>query len=486
MTEDRDEKIINEHNAENQEEVAETVDELVKEKATNEFIARENTAQVQIFVQTANFGNKSDLKLVKDLINLDTGKDKKYKLFEMEDCAEFFSTCKHKEYIALAIMLSVFEIIPIGDYTNLRDILIENLPSVLQTDKEEKNACNQQANPYISLNTILSIIGGKIFITNDGQRCIGYGEGFEKILNNIWTQFPNLRKPMISWLLRTNEVFEYKTSFEVYQVVGAFIRIILEDFQYAERQVFDRLYSDPNNLGLIARLAQELMRDKRFNTDILNMVLRWTESESDWLWKSALLVCMHTYGTAIDMQLHKAMICAVRKRMFVLKNSDLRFIVLFAGNAKNVRIIIADVFYNLCKSSSMWGKENLAKIYLRMIRYGYYQVNRSKIDLPFVTCDSKKQMDNLHVVLKFIMEQYDLYRQLCWILQAYLEEISNYDVSHEILNYITAFFYVLTRDKYDFQRDILLFLSELKGNTAKKIYDKLIKIYGNIGGKMYE
>lgn len=360
-----------------------SADELVKEKNDNEFIACENTAQYQIFVQNANFNGKSDFKKILDLVNLNTGNDKKYNLKKMKDCAEFFNTCKNREYIALAIVLSIFDIVPIGDYTNLKDVLIEYLPVVLQTDKEGKEIHVHQANPYAPLNIALSVIGGKIFITDAGQQCIGYGEDSRKVLNNIWIQLPDLRKPIISWLLKINEMFEYKTSFEVYQIVGAFVRIIAEDFQYAKRQVFDKLYSNPNNLGLLARLAQELLIDEKFRTDTLNIVIGWADSESNWLWKSALLVCLHTYDSDIDKQLQKAMVCAIKKRMYGLQNSELRFITLFAGSTENVRTIMAFAFDNLYKLSGKQGKEDLAFIYLKMIRYGYYQVNRKQINLPF-------------------------------------------------------------------------------------------------------
>lgn len=480
---DEKSETVKEEHYEEENEKIETADELVKEKSDNKFIARENTAQIQIFVQNANFDNKADIKQVLDLVNVGDRSEKQFDLQIMEDCAEFFDTCKKREYIALAIVLSVFEIVPIGDYANLKDALMEYLPAVVQADQEGKETNVQQTNSYISLNAALSVIRGKIFITDDGQRCIGYGEGNEGILNNIWVQFPDLRKPMINWLIRVYEMFEYKTSFEVSRIVRAFILIITEDFQYSKMQVFDRLYVKQDNLGFIARLAQELLEDKRFNMDILNMVQRWMESESNWLWKSALLVCMHTYESDIDGQLHKTMIHAMKGRMLELQNSDLRFISIFAGNARNVRTIMAFVFYEICQSDNMQGKERLARIYLKMIRYGYYQVHGNKIDLPFVVCDSKEQMENMRFVLAYIMTRYDLYRQLCRILQAYLEEISEYDVSAGTLNHLTAFFYVLTRDEVAYQRDILLFLSELKGSIAKKIYNKLIKIYTNNGGE---
>lgn len=480
--EEKIETVKEEHYEEEHEKIG-TADDLMKEKADNKFIARENTAQIQIFVQNANFDNKADIKQVLDLVNVGDGNEKQFDLRKMEDCAEFFDACKKREYIALAIVLSAFEIVPIGDYANLKDALMEYLPSVWQVDQEGTETYIQQTNSYISLNTALSVIRGKIFITDDGQRCIGYGEGSEEVLSNIWIQFPDLRKPMINWLIKVYEMFEYKTSFEVYQVVRAFIRIITEDFQYSRIQVFDRLYVKQDNLGFIARLAKELLEDKRFNTDILNMVQRWMESESNWLWKSALLVCMHTYGPDIDGQLYKTMINALKGRMLGLQNSDFRFISQFVGNARNVRTIVAFVFYELSQSDNMQGEERLAQIYLKMIRYGYYQIDQNKIDLPFVIYDSKGQLENMRFILAYIMTRYDLYRQLCRILQAYLEEISNYNVSSGTMNHLTAYFYVLTRDAVDYRGDILLFLSELKGWIAKKIYNKLIKIYRNDGGE---
>lgn len=480
---EKDKTIIEEYSEEDEKENIETAEDLMKEKADNKFIARENTAQTQIFIQTANFDNRADVKQVHDLVNAVAGNDKKYDLQKMEDCAEFFGTFKNREYIALAIVLSVFEIVSIGDYPNLKGILTEYLPVVLQIDQDGKETYDQQTNSYLSLNTMLSVINGKIFIMDDGQQCIGYGGGSEKVLSNIWSQFPDLRKSVVNWLFKINEMFEYKTSFEAYQITGAFIRVITEDFQYAKRQVFERLYSTSNNLGLIARLAQELLKDKRFTTDILDIILRWMESDSNWLWKPALLVCLHTYEPVIDRQLHKAIIRAIKKRMLGFQNFDLKFIVLFAGNARNVRTIMAFVFYDLYQSCNIKGKESLARIYLKMLRYGYYQVDRNKIDLPLITCDSKEQVEKIQVVLAFIMTRYDLYRQLCWILQAYIEEISDYEVSSGTLNHLTAFFYVLTGDEYDYQRDVLLFLSELHGNIAPKIYNRLIKLYKNNEGE---
>lgn len=478
---DKEEKIVTEHSDEA--EMAETADELVKEKAYNEFSASENTAQYQFFVQNANFDSVSDFKQILDLVNVNTGSDKKYNLSRKEECAEFFNTCKNREYITLAIVLSVFELVPIGDFSHLKDILTDYLPMISQFDKNGKEVYIQQMNPYLSLNTALSVIGGKIFIREDGQQSIGYGENFEEVLSNIWIQFPGLREPIINWLLKVNDISEYRTSFEVYQVVGAFIRISKEDFRYAKQYMFDKLYSNPSNLGFMARLAQELLEDERLRKDTLNMVLKWAESESNWLWKAAFLVCMYTYDPFIDNRLRRTIISVIKNRIVGFQNSDLKFIVSFARNAENVRSIVSVAFYDLYQLYSVRLKRGLAQTYLKMIRYGYYQVNKNSIDIPFLTCDSKEQMNNLRPVLEFIMSQYDLYCQLCNILQVYLEEISGYKVLPRTLRHVTAFFYVLTKDELEYREDILLFLQGIKGNTAKLIYSRLMEIYNKNGGK---
>ena len=59
---------VKEEHCEEEKEKIETADELMKEKADNKFIARENTAQIQIFVQNANFDNKADIKQILDLV----------------------------------------------------------------------------------------------------------------------------------------------------------------------------------------------------------------------------------------------------------------------------------------------------------------------------------------------------------------------------------------------------------------------------------
>ena len=118
-----------------------------------------------------------------------------------------------------------------------------------------------------------------------------------------------------------------------------------------------------------------------------------------------------------------------------------------------------------------------------MIRYGYYKVNRNLINLPFVVCDSKEQVNNIEAVLAYIMSQYDLRCQLYSILRAYFEEITFYDMSKIMDKRLTAYFYALTKKEYDYREDILFFLKDTAGNLANDVYNHLIKIYKDMGGR---
>ena len=206
---------------------ADTEEELIRKKANNEFKANGNFATIQIFMQNPEFKDGEDLRQILDSVNKKNNK-KKYNLENEIDCAEFFCNYKNKDYITLAIIFSVFNVVYIGDLYNLKNTLMECLPPLYQLDQEGKQISEQQTDPYLSLSDVIIVIGGKKFITKDGEQCVGYGEKCEKILKNIWTQFPALRESIVTWLLKVNDLFECRTEFDAYQITAAFVRVIAE------------------------------------------------------------------------------------------------------------------------------------------------------------------------------------------------------------------------------------------------------------------
>lgn len=453
----------------------ETEDDLIRDKRDNQFNASKNSANMQIFLQNANFNGGTGFKQILDLLG--TGSSKKYNLEKEEDCAEFFRTCKNREYLTLAIIISVFEIVAVGDLANLKETLMLSLPPIFQLDNEGKEIHSLQNDPYLSLNTALSVIGGKMFITDEGQQCVGYKKGSKKVLSNIWIQFPDLRKAIVTWLLKVNNTFECQTAFEAYQITTAFVRIISEDFLYAQKQVFVRLYSRPDNLGLLARIAIELMKKEETKNNTLHMVMRWAESDSGWLWKSAFLVYLYTGEKYFDARFEDTLTKTIRNKFYKLENADLKFIAILACYFKEARRIVSAVFKYLYKLNHGGADKQLAYIYLRLIRYGYYEINDKLTELPFVVCDSKEQMKRLVPILKYSMTQYNLRCRLYLILRVYIEEIANYDTLPSTVRRITAYFYCLAENDGDYQRDILFFLRECNGNVAENVYHMLAEIY---------
>lgn len=112
-------------NAENNSDEKDAIDnsdELEKAKRTNEFTAKDNAAQYQIFVQNLDSlfaGYRQNPKGTK--IKQDT---KKYDLSSLEACSEFVEKYGDSEYVAVAIILCTFEVVPVGDLPNLEERLM--------------------------------------------------------------------------------------------------------------------------------------------------------------------------------------------------------------------------------------------------------------------------------------------------------------------------------------------------------------------------
>ncbi len=464
----------------------ETAEELAKKKTENKFKASGNLGNIQIFMQNADFRDGTGLKQILNLAYRDVGADPKYDLEKEDDCAAFFRNCKNKDYVTLAIVLSVFEMVSVGDLANLKDTLMECLPPVFRLDQEGKVISAPESNPYLSLNDVLPVIQGKIFVTEEGRQCIGFGREPSKVLKNMWIQFPALRKPIIIWLLKVNDTFEYRTTFEAYQIVTAFARVVSEDFPYAKKEVFERLYSNPKNLGLLARLAHELLKKGKNRNGSEEMVLKWAESDSEWLWKAALLVYLYADAPFPGEKLEKALALTVKKKFLRLHRGDLRFIAVYAGHFKNMRSFMTGVFRELGASQEKDYLPYLAVIYLYLTKYGYFMIDKKMTNLPFVVHDSQKQAVAMSPVLAYIMARYDLRRQLYSVLRAYLEEIADYDVPQSMIKHISAYFYILAQSDSGYRTDILMFLRESGGSVAKSVCHMLTEIYRNKGEMAHE
>lgn len=449
-----------------------------KKRTINKLNAKNNIGQEQFFINNVDTIVYKSCKQFSEESNLEESL-KKYDLCNLNDCSEFIEKYKYSEYLAMAIILGTFEAVLLGDLPDLQKTLMEYLPTVEVRNSEVKEEFCSQPNPYVSLNTILAVISGKQFVTEDGQTCIGLGEKSKKVLINILNQFPILRSAIISWLIYLNKIYEYRTAFDAYQIATAFARIVSMDIRDAKMRIFPKLYSNPNNAGLLGTLIYKLYIDNISSDNIAQILFQWTESDSRWIWKSACLayslIMEKKNGVVFEENLNET----IGKRIIYLKQNDLHFIAALLYQSKHCRTMFSKAFGDaFSKTKDKNRKLLITGKYINLVRYCYYMVNESFMELPLVACDSKLQQMCLTEIVKQIMSVYSLRKQLYAILGVYMSEISGYKFSERVVNHISAFFYNMILSHSLYKQDIIYFLRNCENEVATQIFDRLYHICG--------
>lgn len=401
---------------------------------------------------------------------------RKFNLRKPKDCIEFVETYKDGEYLALAIILSLFEAVPISDLPELEFKLLNSFPkSVEEEEKGEEYSNISKNSSYLAVNTILNVIGGQRFKRSDGRQCVGMGENSIQILANILEQFPVLRSIVIRWLIDINTDYKYQTIFESYQMVTAFVRIISLDFDDAERHIFPQLYSNPANAELLGVIGYRLYMFPELTGNAKKMIAQWVRTDYVWFWKSAYMTYFFIKENGVDFPYEEELCKVIRKKCFLFKRSDLILIAALLVQSKHCRSMFAKVLHDLyhragTREMQMTG----ALIYINLIRQCYYQVNSSLAELPLVACDTKKQQEDISEIVGKVMSQYHTRRQLYFILKAYLKELSYYHVSERIMNHISAFFFNMMLYDTGNGEDVLFFLNGCQNKAATQIYRILL------------
>lgn len=474
------EKSVQEETEQN--ESVDSQDDLEKRKrSTNEFYAEGNTAHTQIFIQSLGNLNTGYGKEVKTPYRKE---DKKYDLRDVSECAEFVEQYKGSEYLAEAIILSTFELVVLGDLPDLEEGLMEYLPEmqVSDSDDEEERTGNFKRDPYISLNTILGIIGGKQFVTEEGEMCAGLGKDSKQALVNIWEQFPLLRNGIVSWLIHISEVYDYRTSFDFYQIAAAFARVISFDIRDAKKRILPKLYSNPKNVELLGILAYKLYESTVLRKEAEAIILWWIESDSVWLWKSAVLAYAFIVENGGQVSFGMSLNRAVCKRVPYWKKEDIAFFSMILVQSSALRTMMAEIFCEIYgKMDTRKKRVGLAQMYINLIRQSYYRVDSDFIELPLAACDTRRQQESLSELIELVMAVYFLRKQLYAIMGAYLKELAGYDYSEDVISHISAFFYNMSFSEVTYQQDILHFLKNCNNRAAEQIYEQLYCTYEKEG-----
>lgn len=446
-----------------------------KQKMVNEFSAQGNTAQTQIFIQNLN-GAISDL--FKNSVSIPSyTQEKKYDLRNKEECTAFVEKYRDSQYLAVAIILSTFEAVALGDLPDLEKQLMDYLPHAETLNNEEK-AARSQWDPYISLNTILAVIKGKRFDAKDGRSYTGLGKDSDQALFNILEQFPILRQSIIAWLIHLHEMYQYHTSFDAYQIMKAFARVISVDITDAKARIFPRLCTNPNNAGLLGNLAYQLYGDMTLREDMEEVIGQWLKSDGIWLWKPACMAYAFLAEEDKHFSFEGNLERAIGKRVLYLDGSDLNFLARLLRQYTKLRMMLVRILYNTYnKADTREERLRVAQMYINLVRRSYYQVDSSFVLLPLVACDKKQQQEYLAPIIRQVMSVYRLRKQMYAILKAYMEEISGYKFSMNTINYISAYFYNMASSDLTYRQDVLHFLRNCENKAAMRIYERLCQTY---------
>ena len=410
---------------------------------------------------------------VREVLSSSGKANKEYDLSDAEQFVEFVETVKAGEHFALAIILCVFEYVELDDLQDLKSKLLKELPKI--TDEEGKEIAALQ-NAYLSINSLLKMVKGEKVILESGEHCVRLGKNRAVALRNLWQQFPGLRCCIANWLLNVCDSFEYRTNFDAVQITTAFVNILKLDFAAGTYHFFQRLYSSADKYWLIGFIAFELYNDLEYRGKILPYIYQWAESDSLWLWKSAVYVYANI-ETEEDDELDKKVRRALMGRFKLLendasRNENLLYIGTMLTGSEKLRTLVSSIFCQLVEGTYNYDKKRLNCLwYLELLRYGYYLVSSKMTALPLVACDKKQQLENLLPLLEVAISRYDTRRRLFKTLESYIKEISRYNVEKTTINHIKAFFQLIAERAPRFRNDIALFLRKCDCELAKELGD---------------
>ena len=393
-----------------------------------------------------------------------------YHLHKRDECVKFVERYKRSEHLAAAIILSTFSLVRLSDLSELEMLLLDELSPT----EAEKADTRMPKDPYISVNTLLAVIHGEWSKDQEGLQYVGLGKHSRQALQMIWEQFPALRDPIRNWLFHLYQVYSYRTTFDAYQIVCAFARMISLDFEDSKRRIFPRLFSDRDYTNLLASVMYKLYEEISLRQEIENMLLNWVDSKSDWLWRPAFLACSSLMPQMNEEKFDSSLKRKMRQRLAHLTRYDSRFIAALLMQSQYFRTMLAGLLGKMIRQEERQkGRLGIAQTYLYLLRFCYYFVSADRKALPLAACDTAEQQRSLSPVVGEVLSQVNLRRQLLVILSAYMKELSHYQYDAVLLNHLSAFFYNMVRSNPDYWSEILQFLYDCSGKLPRQIYDCL-------------
>lgn len=467
-------------NTENDDNKPDNMENLEQAKReANEFNAENNTAQNQVFIQDIGAGGFTINYYGQNMVPF-TSKlpvDKKYDLQKKEECIEFINEFKNSEYFTAAAVLCIFESVVLADLSDLQAKLKEHLPKEEIYDSNGKEISTTKKNPYIALDSIMTVIRGKKFTTENGWQCVSLGQNSKQALNNMLEQFPVLQKAFLDFFIQLLDDYKYRSFFYEPQIARTLANIMSFGTTIDKyNEIFMFLYKNSYNAYLSGRLLYNLYMIKTKEKELKRLIFQWLSFDKAWLWRAVCFCYMLFPENDKSLFLEKELQSALSVKIFSFSNADYDFTSRLLIHSKAFRTMFCNVFYNSYKESkTTFEKEKLAQIYVKLVKYNYYRVNSNFRELPLVACDTKQQQVFLRDILEKIMLEYHLRKSMYNILKFYLKELSGYDFSQKVIMHLAAFFFNMSITGKDYKEDVIDFLKECDNKAAGQIVDILCK-----------
>lgn len=421
-----------------------------------------NRATTQIFVQNLDKLNLGNYQTLKD----DKKNIKIYDLNDEQECVAFIEENASKECLVMAIILVSFDRVLLGDLFYLRkkfEPYISVLEDVLKADGTQ----------YTALNNVLEVIGGQKSKSPDGKQWVGMKNGSEQAFENVMGQIPCLKSIFMEWLMSIQNDGNEMSSFGIYELTTAYMRILKLGFYNMYDEIFSPLYESSDSVGMLGLLIFRMYQDEELKEESIRQITFCLQNDITWTWRVVCIVYAYFAQDKIKFLYEKKLLILLRRKIPTWTRDDYIFVASLMFQSMAFRTQISKA-YNLIYKEAVWNdKESIAKSYLRLVRISYYHVNKQEIALPLVACDLAEQQENISLLLDKIMNVYELRKQLYAILRAYLKEISTYEVSSNIMRHIAGFFFNIIEMNPDFKEDIWDFLMERYNKTTLTV-SKLI------------
>lgn len=461
------EEKIEENNQEMGDKEIYDAEELEKEKReVNEFRVEHNDVQNQMNIQSAGTVNYYINKMTS--IKPKPVKGESYNLQKQEALIKFVEKYKDTDYFIVAFILCVFEAVHIEDLQDLKMKLVHCLTEGnYQSQKNEDEAEKKIVDLYTSMDSIISVIQGQYY-RDDKESYVSLGKEYLDGLAILLEQFPGMRNILLLFIDSVLKENQYHSSFYECQIIVLLKYLYVKKIVDVEKKILPLLYSKSINVTLLGGLFHELYVNEDTHDNAKYTVSKWLQISQGWLWKSAAIVYVFLKDEANVCDFEKKLEKVIMDRIKRGKNVDIFFLAELLMYSEAFCLIVCRAIHKLYVNEP--SNKTITYVYVKLVRYCYYSVNKDSIRLPLVACSTKEQIQALEGIIGSVMADYRLRKQIYFILQAYIKELSRYDYTPSLIKHIAAFCHALSRGESIYEKDII----ETIKRCPKKIANEII------------